>query len=386
MVRIDCLIFGYRRLQIDPNDLSKLTSIFIRSGIFSSIENNGSIVVRERDISKIQALLKGRIEYSCSEPLGIYGKWLRLEHKRPVIAAALISVLITIVLSSLVWDVRIDGNELISDEEIIEELSDLGFGIGRAWINVNRGELESDFLLNNSDIAWININRRGTVAYVSVIENKSSNDHIEAVPTGYSNIVAMFDCVIEEITVKKGTAVVKTGDAVKKGDLLVAGVLPLEAGGGFCYAEAEVKGRVSDSISSEIERIYDKKEYQRTKLAKITLNFFNFSINIFKIYGNLTSECDIIENEIEYTHLDRIKLPFSISISYLPIFEMTQGEYSDDEMVKLVSDRLNLLVNQRLRSADLLKIKTFGEFTDNGFSMRSEILLLCEVGENIEFK
>ena len=65
---------------------------------------------------------------------------------------------------------------------------------------------------------------------------------------------------------------------------------------------------------------------------------------------------------------------------------MTQGEYSDDEMVKLVSDRLNLFVNQRLRSADLLKIKTFGGFTDDGYSMRSEILLLCEVGENIEFK
>ena len=44
---------------------------------------------------------------------------------------------------------------------------------------------------------------------------------------------------------------VKVGDVVKKGDLLISGVLPLELGGGFCTAQGEVKGRVADRVEVE---------------------------------------------------------------------------------------------------------------------------------------
>ena len=386
MVKIDCLLFGYRRLKVDADDLSKLTSIFIRASVFSSISDDQTVVVRERDFEKIKNLLKGRIKFTYSEPMGLYGRWLRLENKAVVILSLVISIALTALLSSVVWDIRISGNEEISEEAIEEGLSELGFDIGSFWCFTNRGKLESDFLLNNPEIAWINLNRRGTVAYIRVIENKTESPEIEEPKVGYSNIVAKYDCVIEEITVKSGTAVVKVGDAVKKGDLLVAGVLPYESGGGFCYAEADVIGRVSDTLSAEIDRKYEKKDYRDRKLAKITLNFFNFSINIFKIYGNLTSECDIIKNEIKYLHQDRIELPFSVSISYIPIFDYETAEYTDEEIIKLVSDRLNFITVERLKEADLLKIKTSGEFIEDGYRMQSDILFLCKVGENIEFK
>ena len=90
MVRIDCLIFGYRRMKIEPSDLSELTSFFIRAAIYSHINSDGFIIVRERDVGKIQDLLKGRINFSLSEPMGLYGRWLRLEHKRSRIAAVLL--------------------------------------------------------------------------------------------------------------------------------------------------------------------------------------------------------------------------------------------------------------------------------------------------------
>ena len=66
MVKIDCLLFGYRRLKVDAEDLSKLTSIFIRSGVFSSISDDQTVVVRERDLEKIKNLLKGRIEFTTA--------------------------------------------------------------------------------------------------------------------------------------------------------------------------------------------------------------------------------------------------------------------------------------------------------------------------------
>ncbi len=385
MVRIDCLVFGYRRLKIAPEDLSELTSIFIRSSVFSTISDEGTVIVRERDIEKIKALLSGRIDYSYSEPLGLYGGWLRTSHKGALICGFVISLILILLLSSVVWDVRVSGNESLEAGEIVDTLSECGFGIGDFWIVKNRSVIEAEVLSTNKKIAWININRRGTVAYVRIIEKETEHITEEPEKTEYSNILATADCVIEEITVKRGTAVVKPGDVVQKGDLLIAGVLPSEAGGGFCYAEGSVIGRVSDTLTVEMERKYEQKIYVGREIQSIALNFFDFSINIFKKYGNLTNECDIIEIEISYKHLDKYKLPFFLTVSYVPIFESEAAEYTDEEIIKLATDRLNLLTENRLAAADLLRLRTSGEFTDTGYVIRSDTVFLTEVGENSGF-
>ena len=61
MVRIDCLIFGYRRIRISPEDLSLASSILIRAAVSSRIDHDGTVIIRERDFGKIQGIFKGRI-------------------------------------------------------------------------------------------------------------------------------------------------------------------------------------------------------------------------------------------------------------------------------------------------------------------------------------
>jgi sporulation protein YqfD len=372
-------------MKIEPSDLSELTSFFIRAAIYSHINSDGIIIVRERDVGKIQDLLKGRINFSLSEPMGLYGRWLRLEHKRSRIAAVLLSLALLVILSNLVWDVRVSGNENLSRDEILDMLSECGFGVGSIWPVSDLGAVESSLLVKNENIAWISINRRGTVAYVRVIESNGKTDDGKEEKTGYSNIVASADCIIEEITVRRGIAVVRAGDVVKKGDLLVAGVLPDAAGGGFCYADASVKGRISDTITVDMDREYVKKEHLGSELYSIVLKLFNFSINIFKKYGNLTNEYDIIENEIAYTHPDGRKLPASLTVSYIPAFSEEGALYTDDELIKLASDRLRLITAERLALCDLIRIRTEGEFTERGYRLTSRLVVLTEVGVHLDF-
>ena len=81
MVGIDCLIFGYRRISVSPDDLSLASSILIRASVPSRIGYEGELIVRERDFTKIQALFKGRIDYTYSETLGLYGRYKRLNQR-----------------------------------------------------------------------------------------------------------------------------------------------------------------------------------------------------------------------------------------------------------------------------------------------------------------
>lgn len=384
MVGIDYYFFGYRELNILAEKLSLVSSIFLRNGIQSKITFDGIIIVRERDVEKIRHLLTGRSEYSLSKPLGVLGSWRRFDHKLALLFSIVVSVVFGMFLSSLVWDVRIEGNENISNSEYIYRLSECDFAVGDFWNKKDLSEIETLFLSRYNDTAWININRRGTVAYISVMEKENNSENIND-RICFSNIVATTDCIIEEITVKSGIAVVKPGDAVKKGDPLILGTLPDEAGGGFCRAEGSVIGRVNDSVSVEVDEKYEIKRLLRQNIISINVKFFKKSLNIFKLYRNLTSKCAIIENEKEYSLLCGQRLPFSLTVQYEPIYESVDCTYDDEELVSIARDRLTLATALHLRGSDLISIRTHGEFTDRGYSMTSDVVFACEVGVEKSF-
>ncbi len=383
MVRIDALIFGYRRIEVKPEALSLLTSIFIRASIPSTINNDGCIIVRERDFAKIKNLLSGRIEFTYSEPLGLCGRLKIIKYKGALISSLIISIALVILLSRLVWDIRVEGNEALTDSQVVLGLSECGFELGDFWCAKSLSEIESAFLDSCEEASWININRRGCVAYVKILEREENGDTVEE-SSKPCNIVAAADCVIEEITVKRGIAIVKAGDTVRKGDILVIGAYPEEMGGGFCRAEASVVGRINDSVCVEISREYEKKTAESRKAHSITLNIFKFSLNIFKRYRNLTNECAIIEDEIKCSLFNTRRLPLSIERVFVIEYGIERREYTDAELVKIASDRLTSLRLSRLSGADLLKINTEGHFTDSGYILTSDMVFLSEVGVEVD--
>ena len=385
MARLSYFIFGYRKIKIDPCDLSSVSSILLRGSVSSIINNDGTITIKERDFNKTKTLLSGRTDFSYSEPMGLYGRWKSLKHKTAILFSLVVSLIIVMILSDLVWDIRVEGNESLTDSEVVLSLAQCGFQIGDVWSKKNLSEIETVFLDNNHKVAWINLNRRGNVAYVKLIE-KEENRHegVTITSDNPSNIVAKYDCIIEEITVKRGNPVVKVGDTVRKGDLLVIGVLPNELGGEICNADATVIGRINDSLSIEISREYEKRVITDKKLYSCTINFFKFSLNIFKRYRNLANEYVIIENEIKYSLFNRCPLPFSISLSYINEYETDKGIYADVELIKIASGRLSSLTVSAIQSGDLIRIKTYGDFTENGYAMSSEFIYLTDVGERVD--
>ena len=363
-----------------PEDLSLLTSIFIRASIPSTINNDGCIIVRERDFAKIKDLLTGRIEFTNSEPLGLRGMLKKYKYKGALISSLVISVALVILLSQLVWDIRIEGNEALTDSQVVLGLSKCGFEVGDFWQMKSLSKIEAAFLDSCDEASWININRRGCVAYVKILE-REENDDAKVESEKPCNIVATADCVIEEITVKRGIAVVKVGDVVRRGDILVVGAYPEESGGGFCRAEASVIGRISDRVSVEIDREYKKKSIHSKEIHSITINIFKISLNIFKKYRNLTNECAIIENEIKCSLFNTAKLPLYITMVFTLEYESEPAVYTDEELVMIASNRLDAIRISRLVGADLIKIKTDGCFTESGYTLRSDMVFLSDVGE-----
>ena len=385
MVRIDFALAGYRKISPAPEDVSLALGILLRSGISARVSSDGEILIKERDFSTCKRLFDSRIVYKASDKLGLPGLIGGVKYKSAVIIGFVLSLLLVLSSRMVVWEVRVEGNVSVPDSVISAGLESAGLSVGSFWGELNFSEIETAFVKAEKRIAWLNINRRGTVAYITVKENENSEKPITEQKDGYSNLVASRDCVIEEIRVKSGVARVKVGDTVKKGDILISGVVDTEYGVKLCYAEGVVLGRVSEEITSNCTRTYIKKNRLGEKTLSCSVKIFNFSINIFKLYGNPAAECDIIKDVKTYSLFGAAKLPLEIYLESQPIYSECEEEYTDSELVSAASRLLDRRLAEVLTRADLVAMSTVGEFTDDGYVMKCRAVYLCQVGEDAPF-
>ena len=383
MKRIDWLLLGYREYVIEDNDVDIAIKILYDAGINVKFNKNKFIAPIYK-IKQIEGLMAPRVKFKRTDLKGVGGFLYGGRKRIGIIFAFVICAFLALLSRDRVWDVRVEGSESGYDAQIIEELSNVGFGIGTRWSRVNKSEIEVDLLSSSECVSWININRRGTVAYVKVVDKVVKEEPEKK--EGYSNVVAEKDGVIEEITVKKGFAKVRKGDVVKKGDILISGIMPEELGGGFVYAEGEVIARVSDRKEVFISENEDCKIYEKKKLTEINVKIFKKDIKILKLYRNCSTAYDIIEEKSTFNLRQGKGLPITVTRKYIVPFVSETKTLNKDEMIIKASDALRLSVLKRTANATVLKLKTDGGFVEGGYCMYSDILLLESIGTDISFE
>ena len=382
MVRADFFIFGYRKIEFLSENAEKIATLLLRYGICAKFKE-GFFLIRERDFLRAKKELS-YLAANISEVSGFGVMLKRAIRAKGAIAAILLVSLVFLIFGGVVWDVRFSSDGTVTNSSVSSQLRSLGFGIGTRWSTVDTSDIENKLLLSSDDISWISINRRGSVAYVEVIGKSKVDKPSEN--NGYTNVVASCDCVIEEISVSSGYAVVSVGDTVSKGDLLISGILPAESGGGYCHAQGVVKGRLSANLSVSVDRNEVKKELISNSISEVSLQIFDFSVNIFKRYGKVDNSCDIIKDIEELIVFGKYRLPISITKTYAAEYEEHNEYYTDAQIVRIATSRLNSLIKTELYSSEVVAIKSYGSFTDTGYTAYASITLLSDVGKLADFE
>lgn len=382
MVRFELFLFGYHKVSFPKESAQNIANLLLKQGISAKIANNSFVYLKCSDCKKIGGELLA-LGASFSEPCGLPARLCVFFNSTGVVLALIPILLLLIFSSDLVWDIRIEGEGDIAAEAVLDELKSVGFHIGSRWSRTDCGKTESELLLSSNDVSWISINRRGVVAYVKVAPKISREDN-EDNPS-YSNIVASYDCVIDEITVISGYAEVSVGDAVSRGDLLISGVIPEQAGGGFCHAEGIVRGRVKRELSVSVDRNEPERKSEKPSLSEVSLQIFDFSLNIFKKYGKVDNSCDIIKDVEDFVVFESYKLPISIVKKYAVGYTESAADYDDEELVRVAASRLMSLVRTEMYSADVVAIRTVGGFTDTGYEAKATLTVITDVGSELSF-
>jgi sporulation protein YqfD len=384
MKELEYIFLGYIKIEVDSEDFYKVMSLFLGKGIlaFSKVKGEIFVFYNQRKLA-IELLENAKITYLLAKEFNL----LQFEKDKTnaviLISAILFSLVFTFFLSNLVWRIEVDGCKNISKSELISSLEECGLEIGAMWQGIDFGDVENSVLNKLPQIAWINVNRVGTVAFVSIIEADSQTPDSEKYK--YSNIVASEDCIVESISVTTGTPMVKIGDAVTKGDLLILGINSTQDESVPCKAEGEIIGRVNKRISVTVSRKNMEKIEKNRTLAALKIKIFDFSINIFKKYRNLDTECAIIEENGQISLFDGTALPIFIEKQYTVEYEYSSYDLHDDDLIASASELMRQKIEHILADVRLNSIKTYGNFTDEGYVMHTEMVYLCDVCEDAEF-
>lgn len=381
-MRADYYIFGYRKITLEECDRASAVSALLKRSLSAKITKDGAIIVPSYRTEKYKSALK-KCKFSVSEIMGLPSVFLKYRYRYGIIIGVMLALVYIFFSSSFVWDIRVDGNEAISDAVVREELAECGFDVGVPWRSKKLSRLEIDLLEKSDDIGWINILRRGNVAYVTVREKSIYEE--EEKGEGFSNIVASRDCIIEEITVRSGVAMVKPGDTVKRGELLISGVIPNEVGGGFVRADGDVFAAVSETVEINVPKTEIKKDYGENEKREVSIKIFNFSLKLFKKYGNVGNDCVIIEDREEFVLFGKYRLPIGIKRVYAAKVTEKVREYSEAEMIAIANSRLNVERANRFSSSEILKMKTLGEFNASGYRIKTDATVLKSIGEERYF-
>ena len=230
---------GWRRVCVSNESSAKVFDTLYRKGISFDGEKRLSdgieFNISEREYKEVCECLEC---CAVSEVHGLpYVAGFVLA--RPMVAVGILMFYLWMSYSSqLIWDVRIEGNTKTDKGEITEMLSDLGCGIGDRYTKINFNKLHADYAAMQHDIAWLSVFMNGSVAEVQVRE-LYRNERKKHENGTYANIVADCDGVVEEVNVVEGQAAVIPGQLVRKGQVLISGVVE-EKDGEFRYEYAEV--------------------------------------------------------------------------------------------------------------------------------------------------
>lgn len=161
--------------------------------------------------------LKMRIE----KKHGIYFTLKRHRDKIGFAAGAIFAAAVVLFLNLFVWEINISGNKAVSSEEIMATLANSGLKTGTLRTSHDARKIEWNIMNDNKEIAWATVNIQGCCVNVVVSETRREAEmkYDDDKPV---NIIAAKYGVIRRMDVFDGQGVVKVGDAVMKGDLLVS--------------------------------------------------------------------------------------------------------------------------------------------------------------------
>lgn len=312
-----------------------------------------------------ECLLSAEIEgltLTLSEKSGFPVFFKRYRKRFMLISLPAIFILITAVFSLFVWSVEIEGGNPALQKKVKTVLSENGVQKGALKSKIDRYDIKRIAITQIDELAWMWVDIKGTSAKVKISPRKEKPELLEI--NEPSDVISLYDGVIDNMQVYCGIPLFKEGMTVEKGQLLVTGVLRSENENiptYYHHARADILLRINKEKTVVIPK--------KTVIMKPTGNKKTaFSINFKK--NNVKFS---LNSGISYADYDKIeettKLPFlPVSFSRITYREATVIREDTDINAETEKHRQKFLKTLEKENIEVINLTTDNE--DSADSIR----------------
>ena len=299
--------------------------------------------------------------------------------KRKIFVISLFVILIALYTSSnYVWNIEIRVEDNMQLDNILEDVKMAGLETGMKKDKINVEETTNKIRLSRDDISWIGIELKGTNAIVKVVKAKEAPEIIDE--KDYCNIVAKRAGTITKIIAQNGTALVKPGDEVQEGQVLIQGTMEGKYTGiRYVHSLGEVEAIVKYEKTEKISLKKEENVKTGNKEEKYQIKINNFQINFYKTLSNFKIY-DTIEDERKLKIFSNLYLPISVCKVTNYELEENSNNYTIEEATEIGTQKLEKEIEAEIENKEKIlnksaNVKETPEYV--------EVSVIYEVVENI---
>lgn len=295
---------GFRERFVNLCEQKKLS---VRSLVFEDERLEG--FVSAHDYKKLRSVAKqSGMKLFCISKYGLPFLLFKNRNRVGLAVGAAFFVLFMSIMSLFVWSIETVGSERISEAEIVSVAEEYGLRTGCFRPALDVHEISDGMIKSlNGRLLWAAVNVSGSRAVIEVrdyIEKPESKTYSEP-----CNLIADFDGLLLSLEVHNGTKANFEGNGVKKGDLLISGIVEnRDLSSVFHEARGTVTALHNDTVTAKEPLKGQQKRYiAKRSVYSLKLFWLKIPLGFFKNGGSY----DEFKSENEF-RLDSHPMPFSL--------------------------------------------------------------------------
>jgi len=342
-------------------------------------DNAVLFTMRLQDVQALRIVVR-RNECSChfSKRMGL-PFWVKRSKRNIGFIGGIFSFfIITFLLSNMVWGIDIEGAEPKTEHLLEKELKKIGIKTGAfQFFLPEPDEIQRKVLEELNEVTWIGVDVNGTTYHIKVVEKKQPEDQEYVQP---QHIVATKDAVISKMFVEKGLPMVGIHEHVKKGQILVSGIIGTEENEQLVGAKGEIYGETWYVTTVEIPMKTKFEVLTGEHKSKYKLSMFGFDIPIWG-FGKVDFaqfEKERIEKTLKFLHWE---LPVDYVRETYRQSEEVNRTYTKEQAIEQGISLATANLQEKLdEQEEILEEKVLHQSFENG---KVKMKILFQVIEDI---
>lgn len=300
----------------------------------------------------------------------------RFLKRKELLIAGVLSILLILFLSNIIWEVKVTGVPKDIEEKITKQLDSYGVHSGAWKFSIDSPkEIQKKLVEDVPELLWVGVDQKGTTYNLEGVEKVIVE---EEEVDGPRNLIATKKGVIKNMYVTEGIPQVTVNDYVEPGDILVSGIINEETEESISEDEEEEKkpeyvaadGEITATTWYEAEVTIPLESKMEVITGNQEKRYFLRIGNIqLPVWGFSNPDYHAIHRESEERPIHFLKWELPVAFVEMTMNEMLYEaeERTREEAVQIgIEQAKNELALQLGQGAEIISEKVLHESTESG--------------------